>query len=127
MAISLQREWRVPGNAELVWRQWDDEYVIHHLLSNDTYRLTELPGALIDYLSRSGPRSTIDIAAHLQKESPVGGVAVSDATVSTISGGSQVIGTERVCVHDTWATIWMRKRALDSFRLSETSPSTSQA
>lgn len=71
--------------------------------------------------------SVIDIAAHLQKESPVGGVAVSDATVSTISGGSQVIGTERVCVHDTWATIWMRKRALDSFRLSETSPSTSQA
>ena len=65
MAISLQREWRVPGNAELAWRQWDDEYVIHHLLSNDTYRLTELPCALIDYLSRSGPRSTIDIAAHL--------------------------------------------------------------
>lgn len=71
--------------------------------------------------------SVIDIAAHLQKESPVGGVAVSDTAVGSIAGGSQVVGTDRVCVHDTWATIWMRKRALDSFRLNETATSPSQA
>ncbi len=71
--------------------------------------------------------SVIDIAAHLQKECPVGGVAISDAAVGQVAGGSQVVGTERICVHDTWATIWQRKRALDNFRLEQTAATPSQA
>lgn len=61
--------------------------------------------------------SVIDIAAHLQKECPIGGIAISDAAASSITGGSAAVGTERVQVHETQATIWQRKRAIDSFQL----------
>jgi class 3 adenylate cyclase len=63
--------------------------------------------------------SVIDIAAHLQKECPVGGVAVSDDAGAGMTGGPSSIGTERVCVHDKWATVWKRKKSLDQFKLPE--------
>lgn len=63
--------------------------------------------------------SVIDIAAHLQKECPVGGVAVSDEAGMGLTGGPIAVGSERVCVHDTWATIWKRKKSLDAFKMPE--------
>ena len=63
--------------------------------------------------------SVIDIAAHLQKECPVGGVAVSDDAGMGMTGGPTSIGSERVCVHDKWATVWKRKKSLDHFKLPE--------
>jgi class 3 adenylate cyclase len=60
--------------------------------------------------------SVIDIAAHLQKECAVGGIAVSDSSAAAIVGGLAGIGKERVCAHETWATIWQRKRSLESFK-----------
>jgi len=63
--------------------------------------------------------SVIDIAAHLQKECPIGGVAISDAASAGMNGGMTAIGSERVCVHDTWATVWKRKKSLDAFKMPE--------
>lgn len=63
--------------------------------------------------------SVIDIAAHLQKECPIGGVAVSDAASMAITGGASAIGTDRVTVHDMGATIWRRKKSLEHFKLPE--------
>lgn len=63
--------------------------------------------------------SVIDIAAHLQKECPIGGVAISDRAASYVVGGAEAIGTDRICAHETWATIWQRRRSLDSFKLAE--------
>jgi class 3 adenylate cyclase len=63
--------------------------------------------------------SVIDIAAHLQKECPIGGVAISDEASVGVTGGASSIGTERVCVHDTWATVWKRKKSLDAFKMPE--------
>ena len=63
--------------------------------------------------------SVIDIAAHLQKECPIGGVAISDDATAGMNGGMTAIGTERVCVHDTWATVWKRKKSLDAFKMPE--------
>jgi class 3 adenylate cyclase len=63
--------------------------------------------------------SVIDIAAHLQKECPIGGVAISDDASAGIAGGATSIGSERVCVHDTWATVWKRKKSLDHFKMPE--------
>ena len=63
--------------------------------------------------------SVIDIAAHLQKECPIGGVAVSDEAGAGLTGGPISIGSERVCVHDTWATVWKRKKSLDHFKMPE--------
>ena len=49
--------------------------------------------------------SVIDIAAHLQKEAPVGGLAVSQTTAAFL-GGLNAIGTEQVMVKNTSAAIW---------------------
>lgn len=68
--------------------------------------------------------SVIDIAAHLQKECPIGGVAISDDAGIGLPGGTNAIGTERVCVHDTWATVWKRKKSLDQFKMPEAVPQT---
>lgn len=63
--------------------------------------------------------SVIDIAAHLQKECPIGGVAISDDASIGLPGGAASIGSERVCVHNTWATVWKRKRSLDQFKMPD--------
>lgn len=63
--------------------------------------------------------SVIDIAAHLQKECPVGGVAISDDASVGLVGGATSVGSERVCAHDTWATVWKRKKSLDHFKMPE--------
>lgn len=49
----------------------------------------------------------IDIAAHLEKVCPVGGVAVSDASASQIAGGPASIGSERVAAQGIAATVWL--------------------
>ena len=63
--------------------------------------------------------TVIDIAAHLQKECPLGGVAISDEAAMALAGGPNAVGSERVCVHDTWATVWRRKKSLDHFKMPE--------
>lgn len=56
----------------------------------------------------------IDIAAHIQKVSPVGGVAVSDAAAMFIPGGTGTVGTERVSAMDVAGTIWQPKAVAES-------------
>lgn len=34
-------------DARIAWRTWGEETVVHHALSNDTYRLAEPAGALL--------------------------------------------------------------------------------
>lgn len=46
--------WRLPEDCPIEWRRWDDEYVVHHPLSNDTHRLSETAGRLLEALQRSG-------------------------------------------------------------------------
>ena len=48
----------------------------------------------------------IDIAAHLQKVSPVGCLAVSDQTSAHIPGGKASIGSEAVEAHDVSGVVW---------------------
>lgn len=40
-------QWQLDENADMAWRQWDGEYVVHHALSNDTFRLSELAGRVL--------------------------------------------------------------------------------
>ena len=68
MAQSISGEWGVPDSASLAWRQWDDEYVFHHALSNNTHRLAELPGAIMQHLLQSGPTPVAVLAEHFQTE-----------------------------------------------------------
>lgn len=64
MKASVSRHWRVPAHASLVWHCWDTEYVFHHALSNNTHRLSEIPGQLVVYLATTGEHSARDLAQH---------------------------------------------------------------
>ncbi len=48
----------------------------------------------------------IDIAAHLQKVCPPGGIAVSEIAAAMVTGGPAMIGTSTVTVSDVTAIIW---------------------
>lgn len=52
----------------------------------------------------------IDIASHLQKLAPSGGIAVSDAAISQIAGGAASVGTDRVQVMDVGASVWVPRQ-----------------
>ena len=55
-------QWRILEHANLKWFQWDDEYVFHHTLSNDTHRLAELPGQLVAHLALVGGQTAVGLA-----------------------------------------------------------------
>jgi PqqD family protein of HPr-rel-A system len=46
--------WCVATHADFAVRQWGDEYVVHHALSNDTHRLNRLAGLLLTTLRQAG-------------------------------------------------------------------------
>lgn len=56
----------------------------------------------------------IDIAAHMQKVCPPGGIAISDTAAAHLPGGAAAIGTERAHVMDVDATIWAPRAALSA-------------
>lgn len=49
----------------------------------------------------------IDIAAHLQKVCPPGGIAVSQMAAVEVQGGPNAIGTERVQTEETVGYVWV--------------------
>ncbi len=58
----------------------------------------------------------IDIAAHMQKYAPVGGIVVSDDTAVFLPGGSAAISSERTTVSGKAATVYVPKQiSLPSF------------
>ena len=52
----------------------------------------------------------IDIASHLQKAAPPGGIAVSEAAAVQISGGASAVGTQKVSAMDVNAFVWSLKQ-----------------
>jgi len=63
----------------------------------------------------------IDIASHLQRVCPPGGIVVSDAAVTHLPGGPASVGTEKVTAMDTSGYVW-RPRSAVSQSLSEVPP-----
>lgn len=51
----------------------------------------------------------IDVSAHLQKMSPVGGIVVSDAAAIVLPGGAASVGTERVETQGIYGFVWQPK------------------
>ena len=64
----------------------------------------------------------IDIASHLQKLAPSGGIAVSDAAISQIAGGAASVGTDRVQVMDVGASVWVPRQNAASGGLATRPP-----
>lgn len=54
----------------------------------------------------------IDIAAHMQKVSPIGCLAVSDHTASFVQGGKSSIGSEVVEAHDVSGVVWRPRNTI---------------
>lgn len=53
----------------------------------------------------------IDIAAHLQKVCPEGGVAISEAAAMYLAGGPNAVGSVRVAAMNVPAVVWSPRRA----------------
>lgn len=51
------------SDAQAAWRTWGDETVVHHALSNDTYRLAEPVGALLQTLADGKATTPASLAA----------------------------------------------------------------
>lgn len=50
-------------DAQVAWRTWGDETVVHHALSNDSYRLAEPAGALLQTLAGGEATTPARLAA----------------------------------------------------------------
>ena len=59
----MSERWTLNTVAELSFRQWDGETVVHHLLSNDTHRLAEPAGWILDRLGAAQALAADDLAA----------------------------------------------------------------
>lgn len=65
----------------------------------------------------------IDIAAHLQKVCPVGGIAVSESAAKLMPGGPEAIGTEYAEASGVRAVVWRPKQfAASAAELNPPSP-----
>ncbi|MEZ0327225.1 MAG: adenylate/guanylate cyclase domain-containing protein [Fimbriimonas sp.] len=54
----------------------------------------------------------IDMAAHIQKVCPPGGIAVSSAAAAQLAGGFEAVGPDRVRAMDHEAAIWLPKQTM---------------
>jgi hypothetical protein len=52
--VPLQWRWRIDAHAAPAVCRWQDEYVVHHSLSNDTHRLSEPAGVILQELLAAG-------------------------------------------------------------------------
>ena len=59
----MSERWTLNALAELSFRQWDGEVVVHHLISNDTHRLAEPAGWILGRLDAAQPLSVGELAA----------------------------------------------------------------
>ena len=66
---AMKQQWRMDSMAELAWRHWDGEYVVHHALSNDTHRLSEFAGdVLLQLAACPAPIGSAALAEALDAE-----------------------------------------------------------
>jgi class 3 adenylate cyclase len=64
----------------------------------------------------------IDMAAHLQKVAPAGGIAVSEDAAKSIPGGSAAVGMDRVEVQGIQGFVWLPKLAATTPTISSPPP-----
>ena len=53
----MTQSWRIAPGAAPALRKWGDEYVVHHALSNDTYRLSATAGRILTELVNADGQS----------------------------------------------------------------------
>lgn len=68
MRSSPIRYWQIDGRSGLAWRHWADEFVCHHILSNDTHRLSLMAGRVLCELQAGHRRSQLELAESLHAD-----------------------------------------------------------
>lgn len=61
----MTANWRIPDGAAPGLHFWGDEAVVHHALSNDTYRVSELAGRMLRQLIERGTLDAAQLAEAL--------------------------------------------------------------
>jgi PqqD family protein of HPr-rel-A system len=64
--------YRVSGDVNLLWRQWDDEYIVFDAVSGDTHLLNEVAAEVLRTLSQhpcNALQLTHQVASRLRLES----------------------------------------------------------
>lgn len=74
-------KWRVPSDADLRWRIWEDEVVVFHPPSGDTHLLNPLAAEVLQYLTEQ-PADAYQLAAHLARDKDSDGAAPSNPAPS---------------------------------------------
>ncbi len=64
MMANASIRWKITPDFELLWHEWDNEYVVYHSGSGDTHLLNFLAAHLLQYLT-SHTASMSEIIAHL--------------------------------------------------------------
>gem|GEM_PF-1499085 len=62
---AADRLWSVTRGADLTVRQWGDECLVHHALSNNTHRLSAWAAEVLFELAEAGPASQAVLAERL--------------------------------------------------------------
>jgi hypothetical protein len=60
----MSNRWTLNASAVPAFRSWEGESVVHHYLGNDTHRLAEPAGWILDRLTSVSPTATDELAAN---------------------------------------------------------------
>jgi PqqD family protein of HPr-rel-A system len=59
----MTERWTVNPPQALAWRHWDGQTVVHHQLSNDTHRLADPAGWILERVALDGPVTIAELEA----------------------------------------------------------------
>lgn len=68
MQVLLKVRWSLAYRAALASHRWADEFVVHHALSNDTHRLSELAGCILQVLGTTGALDAEELARKVGRD-----------------------------------------------------------
>jgi hypothetical protein len=63
--MSEQACWRIADHADPAWRHWDEGFLVHHALSNDTHHLSMIAGQVLVHLAAAGVQHEAAVAESL--------------------------------------------------------------
>lgn len=69
--------WQITNSAEPALRRWGDEYVVHHRMSNDTYRLSASAGRILAALLAADAKQADDSGGHATTDDAEAGASLA--------------------------------------------------
>ncbi|MFQ5783567.1 MAG: HPr-rel-A system PqqD family peptide chaperone [Alphaproteobacteria bacterium] len=89
--MSERARWRLPEGVRLVWRAWDDEFVVFNTLSGQTHLLDGVSAAILDALER-GPATVDELSRRLAERFDLAIDEALRSRITTICGRFDNLG-----------------------------------